>query len=61
MLLDLVASVDQTQDTVDTLQEEMAVLRATNTLLLRKLADLETVVNATSETVENHDVDIQGN
>ena len=54
LLLDLVANVD-------TLQEEIAILRATNTLHLQRLTDLETVVNATSETVEEHDVDIQGN
>ena len=54
LLLDLVGSVD-------TLQEEMAILRVTNTLLLQRLMDLETVVNTTSETVEEHDADIQGN
>ena len=56
--LDLLASVDQTQETVVALQQEVAIMRATNTMLLQRLMDLETVVNDTKENVQDNEVDI---
>ena len=60
-LVDLDTSVDETQDTMVIIQQRMAVLEATNALLLQRLNDVGTVLNATTETVQDHDVDIQGN
>ena len=59
-LVDLDTSVDETQDTMVILQQRMAVLEATNALLLQRLNEVENVLNATTETVQDHDVDIQG-
>ena len=60
-LVDLDTIVDETQNAMLIMQRRMAVLEGTNSLLLQRLNDVETVLNATTESVQDLDVDIQGN
>ena len=51
LLLDLYANADETAGTIASLQQQVAQLEATNTLLLQRVNTLEAVTNSTNHNL----------